>query len=276
MHIAAFTEMLLGRQVAPATIQNKLSHIRTWIRDCRGSMAAVDEEIIKKRRDSIIRTSKHVPNIKEPVPITILKSIMIMLPRDNLGWTIRAALLALIYGGFRQSEILPQSKSKFDPEVNLTRGDVIIQKNQIQFTIKTGKNLYRPVQKREYGQKRVHVFHQSSNKDTCIVHAVHLMLMITPTINDTQPMFMDPKDGTPIHVPYLRKIWKNALSSLNQDPSKYTLHSVRKTLATTSYLSGIPETEIKEYGAWSSSAYKKYINTKADININRAMLDALK
>ena len=135
MQICAFTEMLLDRKIAPATIQNKLSHIRTWIRDCRGSMASVDEELIKRHRDSIIRTSKYEPNIKEPVPITILKSIMVMLPRDNEGWTTRAALLALIYGGFRQSEILPQSKKKFDPEINLTRSDVIIQREQIQFTI---------------------------------------------------------------------------------------------------------------------------------------------
>ena len=193
-----------------------------------------------------------------------------MLPRDSEGWTIRAALLALIYGGFRQSEILPQSKVKFDPEVNLTRGDVIIHQNQIQFTIKTGKNLYKPE------QKRVHVFHQSTNKDTCIVHAAHIMVMITPTTSENQPMFMNPTDGTSISVPHLRKVWRNSLTALNQDPSKYTLHSVRKTLATTSYLSGIPEMEIKEYGAWSSSAYKRYINTKADININNAMLNALK
>ena len=264
LQICAFTEMLLDRQIAPATVQNKLSHVRTWIRDCKGSLDQLDEDMIKRHKDSIIRTSKHIPNIKEPVPITVLKSIMVILPRDNQGWSIRAAMLALIYGGFRQSEILPASKAKFNPEINLTRGDVIVQKDQIQFTIKTGKNLYKPE------QKRVHVFHSSTNKDTCIVHAVHMVIMITPTLSDDQPMFTNP-DGSPINVPQLRKVWKESLITLGHETSKYTLHSVRKTLATSSYLCGISETEIKEFGAWSSSAYKRYINTKADININSAM-----
>ena len=47
IQLCAYTEMLLDRQVAPATIQNKLSHIRTWIRACKGSLASVDEELIK-------------------------------------------------------------------------------------------------------------------------------------------------------------------------------------------------------------------------------------
>ena len=270
LQLCAFTEMLMDRQLAPATVQNKLSHIRTWIRECKGSLEQIDEDMIRRHKDSILRTSKYTPNIKEPVPITVLKSIMLMLPKDNEGWSIRAALLALIYGGFRQSEILPSAKDKFNPETNLTRADVIVHQDQVQFTIKTGKNLYKP------DQKRVHVFHSSSNKDTCIVHAIHMVLMITPTYHRDQPMFSNPKDGSPINVPQLRKVWKQSLITLKQDTTKYSLHSVRKTLATSSYLCGIAETEIKEFGAWSSSAYKRYINTKADININKTMTNLMK
>ena len=270
MQWCAFTEHLMQRSLAPATVRNKLSHVRTWIRSAQGSLHLLNEDTVKNHMDAIIRTSSHIPNIKEPVPISVFKSVLSLMNTDPEGWVIRAALLILIYGGFRQSEVLPPTQESFKSEIHLTRGDVIISPNQIQVTIKYGKNLFAPE------KRRVHIFKTSPNPLMCPVVAVNKVLSVSPTMQHEQPMFVFPSTGKPVPATHVSKIWKNSLITLKQDHKKYSLHSIRKSMVTGSYLWGIPETMIQEYGAWSSNAYKSYLRTNADRNVNSAMIQILK
>ena len=270
MQWCAFTEQLMQRRLAPATIKNKLSHIRTWIRATDGSMHLVNEDTAQKHMDAIIRTSSHVPNIKEPVSIRVFKSVLMSLNTDPEGWILRASFLLLIYGGFRQSEILPPSQEKYNKDIHLTRSDVIVSPNQVQVTIKYGKNLFAPE------KRRVHVFKTSPNQYMCPVVAVNNVIAMVPTMSQDQPMFTFPDSGKPVPASYLAKVWKQALINLKQDHTKFSLHSLRKSMVSGSYMWGVPETQIQEYGAWTSSAYKAYLRTNADINVNTAMIDILK
>ena len=270
MQWCAYIELLMQRGLAPATLKNKLSHVKTWIKAAKGSMKLIHEHTVQKHLDAIVRTSTYVPNIKEPVPISVFKSILYSIPTDPEGWVVRAALLLLIYGGFRQSEVLPPSQQKFNSAIHLTRQDVIITPNEIQVTVKYGKNLYAPE------RRRVHVFKTSPNIHMCPVVAVNKVISLVPTMSESQPMFTFPSSGKPLPASHLARIWKEGLIKLKQDQSKYSLHSLRKSMVTGSYLWGVPETQIKEYGAWQSEAYKAYLKTKADININSAMIQILK
>ena len=269
LQLCAFIEMLLDRDISPATVQNKLSQVRTWIRSCQGSLQLIHEETLSKYMDSIIRTSTHVPKPKEPLPIGILKQVLSLIPDTPIGWVSRAALLCLIYGGFRQTEILPPSKGKFNRWRHLTRSDVIVTESNIQLTIKYGKNLVKPE------QRRIHVFKRSTNPQMCVVKAVNMVLALTPTQDINQAMFVFPHDGNPVPVTHLRKVLSDNLKILKQDTSRYTLHSLRKTLVSCSYHWGIPVQEIKDFGAWNSQAYQAYLKTSADININNAMTSML-
>ena len=220
--------------------------------------------------DALTRTSTHIPNIKEPVPITVFKNVLYSIKTDPEGCVMRAVLLLLMYGGFRQSEVLPPSAEKFDPKIHLTRQDVLVSPSEIQVTIKYGKNLYAPE------KRRVHVFKTSPNIQMCPVTAVYRVLSLTPTMTKDQPMFTYPSDGKAVPASHVAKLWKARLIQQKQDHTKLSLHSLRKSMVTGCYLWGIPETQIKDYGAWQSEAYKSYLKTNADINVNQAMIQILK
>ena len=270
MQWCAFTESLMQRDLAPASARNKLSHIKTWIKAANGSMDLIHEDTVKRHMDGIIRSSNHVPNIKEPVSVTVFKQVILSIKPDPEGWIMRAALLLLIYGGFRQSEILPPTQEKYNSCIHLTRNDVIVSQNQIQVTIKYGKNLFAPE------KRRVHIFKPSPNQYMCPVVAINNVLAMVPTMSPTQPMFTFPSTGKPVPATYLAKLWKQSLIQLKQDHTRFSLHSLRKSMVTGSYMWGVPETQIQEYGAWNSSAYKNYLKTNADINVNAAMIQMLK
>ena len=258
LSICAYIEMQVEKQLCPATIRNKLSQIKVWIRSVKGSVAQLDDDFINDHLKAVYKTSTYMPNVKEPVPVQVLKEVLAMLPKDPEGWVLRGALLCVIYGGFRQCEVLPPSKDKFSADTCLTREDVLISPQEVHIKKKKGKN------HQSYGTYRAHVFKVSENPDMCVVLALNNIVSLIPSTDPSDPMFAFPHDGSPMPVTYLRRKWKESLVKLHQDDKKYSLHSIRKTLVTESYLRGVPVNEIKDFGKWSTKAYENYFVTKAD------------
>ena len=231
----------------------------------RANLDGVYDDYVSKWQDALERTSKFKPNPKEPVPVSIIKEVISSFPNDHEGWIVRAAILLISYGGFRQSEVMPPSVSEFDKEWHLTRGDLVVHPDAIRINIKKGKNLSK------FDQHRDCVFQRNTNNEYCVVYAINHMYSIQPTINNEDPLFTFPRDNRPVCLPYLRKRWTDAIKQLKYDHNKYSLHSLRKTNATVSYHAGVPEQEIRQFGAWSSNTHRQYISTRADISVNNAL-----
>ena len=261
----AYLETLANKNLSPATIKNKTSHIRQWMTQLKGNLDGVYHDSVAKWHDALEKTSKFEPNPKEAVPIQVVKDVISLFPQDNIGWILRSAILLMSYGGFRQSEVMPPSIEEFDKEWHITRGDIQVHEKAIKIVIKKGKNLSK------YDQRRICVFNKNTTPEYCVVFALNYMYSIQPTVNSDDPLFTYPVDNKPVCLPFLRKKWTEAIVHLKQDPKKYSLHSLRKMNATASYHAGVTEHEIRQFGAWSSSAHRQYISTRADLSVNKAI-----
>ena len=65
------------------------------------------------------------------------------------------------------------------------------------------------------------------------------------------------------------------MSRVQLSDKRYTLHSIRKSAATTAFEGGRSELEIKHFGGWSSDAHRTYINIKHTHRVNKTLVQAL-
>ncbi|XP_062616410.1 uncharacterized protein LOC134278099 [Saccostrea cucullata] len=71
--------------------------------------------------------------------------------------------------------------------------------------------------------------------------------------------FLCHMDGSPLTYYQFNQILKKALSFLKLDISTFKSHSFRIGAATSLYMQGTPEQEIKTMGRWKSNAFKSYV-----------------
>lgn len=116
----------------------------------------------------------------------------------------------------------------------------------------------------------------ASDISFCPVRAMRTVLLETPTVLTSDPLFMFPHTRKPVPTTFLAQVLKDHLIKMGL-PSltkSISLHSLRKAAATDAFAGGCPELTIKQYGTWSSSAYTPYINTN-NASINTALVATL-
>ena len=230
-----------------------------------GNVEGIYNKQVKQWQDAMEKTTGYKSRVKPPVPVEVVKQVVLGLPRDNEGYIIRSAILLIAYGGFRQSELMPPTSQSFNKEKHITRRDVILSDSSVKIFIKYGKNYSK------YHQGRKAEFAINDNPEFCVVSAIKQMYIMQPTISPDDPLFTFPLDNTAIPVTYLRKKWDMALKALGIDTGVYTLHSIRKTTMTVAYHEGVNEMDIKSYGAWQSNSHRVYIQSRADLAVNKAV-----
>ena len=263
--ILSYIEFLANKKLSPNTIENKISHIRSYLKCAKVNSDILYDDLIQNALEAISRTTNYKSQAKEPVPIEIVKNVIINIQSDYLGCNLKAALLLIMYGGYRQSEVLPPFSSKFDKDKHLTRGDVVVQNNQVTLIQKHGKNM------QQFHKLRSSTFNRSPDINFCVVHAIETVLHIKHTVHPEQPMFMY-QQGAPIGCNILKATWERVLQKLKIHPKKYSLHSIRKQVCTTAYNNGASEMDIQSFGCWSSRAHRNYIRTNADKKINNILI----
>ena len=259
--LCVYIEYLASKNLSPNTIKNKLSHIRTYLKQCRVPVDNAYDELVKNALDAVARKSEFQTKAKDPIPLNIVKQIILNIPYDIIGCNLRAALMLLLYGAYRQSEVLPPTASSFDPRKHITRGDIIFNTDHVVVIQKHGKN------QQLFNQVRKCIFKPSLKSELCLVTALKTVISLTPTVCAEQPMFADGK-GMPIPCQTLRSLWDTSLQKMGFPPKQYSLHSIRKGVSSLAYEKGASELDIKSYGCWSSDAYKTYIKTRSDLKIN--------
>ena len=267
--ICAFIEHIMLRKVSPLTMKNKISHVRSYLKIAGGDMSGINSYWVEMSINTHMKSTSYKPRAKQVVPLNIVKSVIANMTKDHMGWVLRASFLMILYGAFRQGDILPASKKSFNEKKHLTKGDVSCDDNSIRVVQKWAKNMS------GYSQRRSLTFQVCSNPEMCVVTAVKNVMFLTPTRSKCDPMFVFPDTMEPFTLTYLRKVWTSELSKLKCDPSKFSIHSIRKLVATLAYQSGASELDIRSYGGWVSHAVRVYIDAHSDQKINSIIREHL-
>lgn len=266
----AYIEYLARHTAAPATIRNKISQLRIHFQLMDAPSAQLNHPRVYRALDALDRNKSYVPRLKNPIPPDHFYSIISSLHDDEIHNIVRAALLTLYYGVLRQSEILPRSVGMWDPVTQPTRQDLSLNIDSCSILIKKAKNLQKA------GQSRVVVMQAASNPIICPVLALRTLIHQTPTISPNDPLFMFPLDRRPVPASFVLKQLHEAMERAGLDDLIPTtsLHSIRKSAATDAFMAGCSENSIKNYGGWSSQAYRVYIQT-SNQHVNRTLIRSL-
>lgn len=211
-----------------------------------------------------------MPRIKSPLQPSHFYDIIASIHPEPLGQVIRAALLTIYYGALRQSELLPRTVKTWSPMIQPTHGDVSVNYHTCTLMIKTGKNMQR------VGQFREVVMQRASNPMVCPFQAITQVLQQEAGAPDHHPLFTFPGSSVPITAPKVTKILHQIMYDIGLGAlvSKISLHSIRKSAATDAFLAGCSETSIRQYGGWTSSAYRSYISS-SNRHVNQALINTI-
>lgn len=268
--ICVYIEYLAKHIPAPATIRNKISQVRTHFSLMDVPLTHINHIRVSRALDALDRNKFYIPRIKEPLEPMSFYHILSSLGTDPNGIMIRAALLTLYYGCLRQSELMPRTVTRWDPLVQPTRGDMYMSDSKCFIHVKKAKNM------QKYGQYKTVVMQSAQDYNICPVTAISHMVSLTPTLSSSDPLFMfyDTRDPVPSSFVLTRLHETMKLTGLQQYIPITSLHSIRKSAATDAFMAGCSENSIKNYGAWSSSAYKAYIKT-SNHQVNQSLIRTL-
>lgn len=256
--ICGFVEYLGMHGKSPSTIKNKISHLRVFMSLVDGSKCQLNHPRVVRALEGFDRNKSYIPNIKQPIHPQVFSEILFALKFDKLSTVVRACLLVLYHGALRQSELLPRSVGSWDPSIQPVRGDCKVFNDHIQIFIKTGKNMKRA------GQHRLVTLLKSKSMPLCPVRALCQHFTDTPTYYSSDPLVMFPDTQAPVPSSFLVSNLHGLLRYCGHENlvKSASLHSLRKSAATNAFAEGCSELSIRNFGGWSSDAYKVYISTQ--------------
>ena len=245
-----------------STIQLYLSGIRHFYLRTGIENVLCTESYNLPRLHTILRSIKRLqgPAVKRRLPITfnILMKLCTALrngafsPFINL--MLEAAFCVAFFGFLRCGEFT--CNRAFNPDINLTVGDVKIQDDQssLSLTLKASKT--DPFRK----GVTIHLFPTSHY--ICPVKAVQNYLSALPEQckEKGNALFLD-NQLLPLTRQFFLTQLKNLLERLGLDNRQYSGHSFRVGAATSCSAAGIEDHLIQTLGRWSSNCYIRYIHT---------------
>ena len=168
--------------------------------------------------------------------------------------TLWAYLLLAFFSFLRRSNMIPNSRFKFNPKEQLRRMDISFSDKGLVLHTQWSKTR----QKHEFW----HVIPISSvpNSVLCPVSA-YCKMLISISAPATSPAFvynirgkLCPSTSHPLRVKF-----SDLVVAIGLSPLDYSIHSLRRGGATLAAAAGVPDHMIKTHGDWKSAAYRGYI-----------------
>ena len=169
---------------------------------------------------------------------------------DNI--MLWAVCCMCFYGFLRSGEATLTSGQEFDPEADLSEGDVALDDPANPTVIR----VHIKASKTDPFQQGVFVYLGATGNDLCPVAAVSAYLAIRG--REPGPFFRF-ASGAALTREALVKQLRSALSQFDVDVSQYSGHSFRIGAATTAAAVGLEDSLIKTLGRWQSAAYQLYV-----------------
>ena len=96
--ICAFLEYVADHTPAPATVRNKISHVRTYLRLSGRSTHATEHPRVKMALEAMDRDKSYTPRVKLPLPVEDMSRAVRYLPESLIGERPRRRCLSCISG----------------------------------------------------------------------------------------------------------------------------------------------------------------------------------
>ena len=159
----------------------------------------------------------------EPMTPEILREIYNHMDlTDTMEVVCYTAILIGFYLFLRKSNLVPESTVTFNPEEQLTRGDLFITGWLVLVDIRWSKTI-------QYKQKELLLpLIPAKCRVICPIYWIRYMLMLVPA-KPTDPLFSIPKRGSNMALTYdqLRKLLTKWVGLTGRDPSPFTPHYLR-------------------------------------------------
>ena len=255
--VCLYVEHLAQRLQSPKSVTNYISGVRLLHKYMGVECPSLQSFELDLMLRALGITMLHVPNQCLPITTTILQQIcQVCSALGPLGRVLKCAFLFGFFGLLRQSNLAPKHESSFDPHRHTCRGDVIFHHPGLVIIQKWSKTQQRG------GQPHLIPLPTIVGSPLCPVAAYTAMLEIAPTHHRNQPLLCAPgscEPGQPLTTTWLRQSFAIIMDTLGHDIAQYSLHSLRRGGATTSYQAGVAFTEIQRHGGWKSNAFWDYI-----------------
>lgn len=195
-----------------------------------------------------------------PITIDILRDMGSVLSKHGIFGhytnTLVASVITLAFWGFLRCSEFTVNGSHFDPESNLTIGDILWSKDKSSFDLKLKKSKTDPF------RSGVTIQFYSMEGNVCPVATMKDYMNVRDpegTSATNEPLYF--LDGKALTRKQFIEILKLTLQRTGYDSANYNGHSFRKGGATTAFKSGLGECMIQLLGRWSSDCYIRYIST---------------
>ena len=259
-----FVAYLAKHNLSPATIKVYLSALRYHhIANDLPEPNRLNMPKLKIMSNGVTKVAAKTLSQKTArLPITpdILRRVYkLWLPRSFEYETIMmwAASTLCFFGFFRMGELTIANNTAFDQSVHLTPADVAVDSHtnptMIQVHLKTSKTDRQCV--------GVTVTVGKTDDELCPVSAV--LAYLAKRGASQGPLFTT-SEGLPLTKSRFVLQFREALTQIGIDASKYTGHSFRIGAATTAAEQGIEDSTIQLLGRWKSTAYLTYVRPPAD------------
>ena len=202
--------------------------------------------------------------IKQAEPITpeiLLKLSKVVNYRDQVEMVAWTGLLLGFYMFLRKSNLVPDTIDSFNGNEQFCRSDVNLMglDKAMMVEIRLSKTI-------QHKQKilRLPVL-PAKNKAICPVFWMHVMINTIPA-GPHEPVLALRSGHKVLALSANQLIYRfrKWLILIGQEPSKFSLHSLRRGGATFAFQSNTEAEMIKLLGDWASDAYKRYIDVSMD------------
>ena len=236
-----------------ASIINYLSSVKTLHKMLNYKTVGFTGFMLKLTLQGLSRLNAHTVSRAKPVTPAILRAIHAQLnhqcPDDAVFWTTCLMAFFLL---FRKSNLIPDTKSGFDPKRQLTRGDVVLTDINAVVGIRWAKNHQFSRELMTFPLPKL------PGSVLCPHSALHnMMRLVKGPLN--QHLFALKAGGSLFYKSFQDKLRLCLKLAGIQDHHSYSSHSFRCGGCTFSFLCGIPAPIIKLLGNWKSDSYLAYL-----------------
>jgi hypothetical protein len=265
-HICWFLEHLARSTDVIGTITNTLGHIRTYFKNAAFNTAPLYSTCVQNAIRGLQITLRHVPQPKLPAPSTLLRDCLGQVGLLEYPAHIKLALIIMFNGFFRQSNVAAKTVAAFDTTRQFVRRDFLLGPTYIVVRLKWSKTLQKS------SSATTVTLHAIPGSPLCPYKAFLELCQAAPTTHPKQPLLAY-GDGNPMTINYISAQWSKLLTGIGADPSKLSLHSLRRGGALHAHTHGAALQDIKPHGTWASDAVSAYIRPNKDTytTVHKAM-----
>ena len=266
-----FTSYLAQRNIATSSIKSYLSALR-YIAMARGAphhtkLPELGAQIVtgsaNLKKDA---RAEAIKPKRRPITIHMLRLLQHAIASHH-SWTdyeksLRWSVMLLgFWGSFRMGELLQSERSKFSPSNSLLPSDLKFHEDSVAVWVRNPK-VWRE------GGDIIEVWAVKENSQLDPVLALKLFLSLRQSCHGPAegfPVFLHP-DGSQFTKSDLNRDIKLLLSmypTLSSPQDKYSGHSFRAGISNLLSSLGFSEDQIKNWGRWSSMAYRAYVQDQS-------------